>query len=155
IAKPKGRKMAGIGKHFSSTVGHPVQGHSMLTTLYVLPTLGRCCPQTPCLYRQREVCGREGVSFKSKVELMVEQIESFEPVQDTDTHVLMDSWFGCKAVWKAARQRGFHITSGLKANRSIRVANPNPAGAEGEVGWCWQTLPQYVAGLTEADYVAV
>jgi len=156
--KPKGRKMAGIGKHFSSTVGHPVQGHSMLTTLYVLPTLDRRCPQTPALYRQREVCEREGVPFKSKIDLLVGQISNFEGVVDTQTHVLVDSWFGCKAVWKAARERGFHITSGLKANRSIRVADPNRAGEAGEAGeadWCWQPLPEYVAGLTKADYVLV
>ncbi len=150
--KPKGRKMAAIGRHFSSTVGHPVQGHSMLTTLYVL--LGRRCPQTPGLYRQREVCIREGVPFKSKIDLMVEQIQSFEPVGGTNTHVLVDSWFGCKEVWKAARRRAFHITSGLKANRSIRVADPAQA-AQAAHGWRWQTLPEYAAGLTEADYKVV
>jgi SRSO17 transposase len=152
--KPKGKKMAGAGKHFSTTAGHPVWGHSMLTTLYVL--MGRRCPQTPHLYRQKEVCEREGEPFRSKVDLMVKQLEDFEPVEGTQTHVLVDSWYGCKAVWKAARGRGFHITSGLKANRSIRVADPanqdKPANSQ---GWCWQMLSEYVAGLTEADYVLV
>lgn len=148
--KPKGRKMQGVGKHFSTTAGHPVQGHSMLTTLYVLPTIGRRCPGAPSLYRQMEVCRREGVAFKSKVDLVGEQIESFEPVEGTHTHVLVDSWFGCKAVWRAARRRDFSITSGLKANRSIRVEDP-----AAEQGWRWQLLSEYVAGLTEADYVVV
>lgn len=148
IAKPKGRKMAGVGTHFSTTAGHPVRGHSMMTSLYVL--LGRRCPQAPRLYRQREVCQREGVPFKSKIDLMMEQIESFEPVEGTDTHVLVDSWFTCKGVWRAARQRGFQVTSGLKANRSIRAADP-----ESIQGWRWQPLPEYAAGLTEADYVSV
>jgi len=81
---------------------------------------------------------------------MVEQIESFEPVQGTNTHVLVDSWFTCKAVWKAARQRGFGLTGGLKANRSVRVEDP-----DGEHGWRWQPLPEYAAGIREEDYVQV
>lgn len=148
IAKPKGKKMSGIGTHFSTTAGHPVRGHSMLTSLYVL--MDRRCPQAPVLYRQKEVCQREGVPFKSKIDLMVGQIESFEPVEGTDTHVLVDSWFGCKGVWRVARQRGFQVTSGLKANRSIRAKDP-----QSSQGWSWQPLPEYVASLTEADYVSV
>ncbi len=150
IAKPKGRKMAGVGTrtHFSTTAGHPVRGHSMMTSLYVL--LGRRCPQAPRLYRQKEVCQREGVPFKSKIDLMMEQIESFEPVEGADTHVLVDSWFTCKGVWQVARQRGFQVTSGLKANRSIRAADP-----QSTQGWRWHPLPEYVASLTEADYVSV
>src|SRR4051794_12633172 len=63
LPKPKGVKMAALGQHYSSTVGHPVTGHSLFTCLYVL--LGRRCPQEPQLYRQRAVADQEKVPFRS------------------------------------------------------------------------------------------
>lgn len=43
------------------------------------------------LYRQKAVCEREGVSFQSKIDMAVSEIEAFESMADTDTHVLVDS----------------------------------------------------------------
>lgn len=147
MPKPKGRKMAALGRHYSSTVGHPVVGHSLFTCLYVL--LGRQCPQEPQLYRQKAVAAAEGVVFRSKIDLLVDQITRFVPVAGTRTHVLADSWFGCKAVWRAARQRGFAVPTGLKNNRQVRVAD---AAAPG--GWSWQLLSEYAAALRTEDYQA-
>jgi hypothetical protein len=53
-------------------------------------------------------------------------------------------------LWRAARERGFLITSGLKANRSLRV--PDPATP---TGWRWQRLDEYAAGLSDDAYTAV
>ena len=147
LVKPKGRKMAGVGRHYSTTVGKPVVGHSLVQGLYVVQ--GRRCPPAPQVYRQQAVCAAAGVPFRSKVDLMVETIRTFAPLPDTQTHVLVDSWYSAKAVWRAARDRGFLITSGLKANRSLRVPDPEAPG-----GWRWQTLADYAASLTEADYTA-
>jgi hypothetical protein len=55
--KPRGKKMAGLGKHYSTTAGKPVVGHSLMQALYVVE--GRRCPLAPQLYRGRAVCGRE------------------------------------------------------------------------------------------------
>ncbi len=77
---------------------------------------------------------------------MEEQIRTFAPVAGTRTHVLLDSWYGAKRLWKAARARGFLITTGLKSNRSLRV--PDPVA---EHGWRWQQLSEYAAALTEED----
>ncbi len=48
VAKSKGVKMAGLGRHYSTTAGTPVCGHSVARGLYVL--LGRRCPLAPQLY---------------------------------------------------------------------------------------------------------
>jgi hypothetical protein len=40
--KPRGRKMAGLGKHYSTTAGKPLVGHSLMQALYVVE--GRRCP---------------------------------------------------------------------------------------------------------------
>ena len=47
--KMRGKKIEGIGYHYSTTMGSTVRGHSLVQSLYVL--LGRCCPLTPQLYR--------------------------------------------------------------------------------------------------------
>jgi DDE superfamily endonuclease len=148
IQKRKGQRMQGLGKHHSTTEGKRVRGHSLVQSMYVL--LGRRCPLAPQLYRQQSVCKREGVPFRSKIELMIECICTFEPVEGTLTHVLLDSWYSAKAIWRVARERGFLITTGLKSNRSIRVDDPaSPAG------WRWQELAEYAAGLPTEAYALV
>jgi len=44
------------------------------------------------------------------------------------------------------RARRFLITTGLKANRSLHVPDP-----DAECGWRWQRLSEYAAGLTAED----
>jgi hypothetical protein len=146
--KQRGKKMEGIGRHYSTTAGRPVRGHSLVQSLYVLG--GRRCPLAPQLYRQKKVCAAEGVPFQSKVDLMEATIRDFVPLADTHTHVLLDAWYCAKAIWKAARDRGFLITTGLKSNRSIRVADETE-----KKGWRWQDLASYAAGLNDADYQEV
>jgi DDE superfamily endonuclease len=146
--KVRGKKMAGLGKHHSTTAGTRVVGHSLVQALDGVQ--GRHCPLEPQLYRQKAVCEAEGVPFQSKIELMAEQIRTFKPLTGTQTHVLLDSWYAAKCIWKAARERGFLITTGLKSNRFLRVADP-----EAPSGWRWQRLSEYAAGLRAADFEQV
>lgn len=87
------------------------------------------------------------MAFHSKIDLMEERILSFEPVAGTRTHVLLDSWYCAKVLWKAARARDFLITTGLKSNRWLRVEDPTE-----EQGWGWQRASDYTAQLQESDY---
>ncbi len=148
IEKRRGKKMAGLGKHYSTTAGTQVWGHSLVQALYVVE--GRRCPLEPQLYRQQAVCEREGVPFRSKIDLMEGQLRSFRPLDGTRTHVLLDSWYAAKRLWQAARQRNFLITTGLKSNRQLRIVDP-----DAPQGWRWQSLTDYAAGLTDADFEAV
>ena len=143
--KLRGKKMEGIGYHYSTTASATVKGHSLVQSLYVL--LGRRCPLEPRLYRQKKTCQAEGVSFASKVELMEALIREFEPLADTKTHVLLDAWYSAKRIWKAARERGFAITTGLKGNRLLRIREK---GARG--GWQWISLDAYAKRLRDEDY---
>jgi hypothetical protein len=146
--KPKGKKMQAIGRHYSTTARKPVPGHSMVTGLYLL--LDRRVPLEPQLYRTKKVAAAEGVEFRDKLEIMVGIIMSFEPVADTATHVVLDSWYASGKVWRAAKSRGFDITCGLKSNRSIKVADEEAAK-----GHKWVGLPAYAASLSEEDYELV
>jgi hypothetical protein len=143
--KPKGKKMQGLGRHQSTTEDNRIPGHRMVEGLYVL--LGRRCPLAPQLYRQQAVCQREEGSFASKIDLMETRIRSFEPVAGTLTHVLLDTWYCAQCLWRAARERGFLITSGLKSNRWLRVEDPTALQ-----GWRWQKLSDETAQLSTSDY---
>ncbi len=117
-SKPKGRKMAGLGRHYSTSEKKVVNGHCLFTSLYVL--LGQRCPLLPRLYRQKAVCEREGVPFQSKVDLAVAEIQEFEPVPTAHTHVVTDTWYHCRRVRRAAQRRGWDVSGGLKHNRWMR-----------------------------------
>jgi DDE superfamily endonuclease len=146
IHKRKAKKMEGLGMHHSTTEDKRVRGHSLVESLYVL--LGRRCPLAPQLYRQQKVCDVEGHAFQSKITLMETTIRTFEPVVGTLTHVLLDSWYSAKCLWRAAREREFLITTGIKSNRWLAVADPNAPK-----GWKWQRLSEYTAQLSASDYV--
>jgi hypothetical protein len=141
--KPKGRKMGGLGRHYSGVEKKVVGGHCLFTGLYVL--LGRRCPLRPRLYRQKAVCEQEGVPFQSKADMAVEEIEQFQPVPGTHTHVLMDSWYHCQRVRKAAQERGWDVSGGLKKNRNMRII-------DGDGSRRWLSLAEYAATLEREDY---
>jgi hypothetical protein len=145
MSKPKGRKMEGLGKHHSTTEDKRISGHSLVQGLYVL--LDRSCPLAPQLYRQEAVCATEGVAFQSKIEQMDTLISKFEPVAGTVTHLLLDSWYCAKRLWRAARERDFLITTGLKSNRWLHVADETV-----EQGWRWQKLSDYVDDYVQMQW---
>jgi len=141
--KPKGRGMGGLGWHYSNTEKGVVSGHCLFTGLYLL--LGQRCPLAPRLYRQRVVCEEEQVPFRSKIDLAVSEIETFEPAADTQTHVLVDSWYHSKRVRKAAQQRGWEFSGGLKSNRIMRLIHPDDSRE-------WLPLSKYAARLGPEDW---
>jgi hypothetical protein len=145
LAKPKGKKMAGVGHHYSTTAGRQIVGHSLVQGLYLL--LGRRCPWAPWLYRQQAVCAAEGLPFVSKIDRMAEVLTAFVPLPGTQTHVLLDSWYSAKRLWKLARMRGFAITTGLKKTRALRLED-----SSAERGWRWQRLDEYAAALPAEAY---
>jgi hypothetical protein len=145
-AKPKGRKMGGLGQHFSNSEQCTVNGHCLFTGLYVL--LGQRCPLPVQLYRQKAVCQREGVVFESKVAMATHQIETFEPVAGTQTHVLIDSWYHCRTVRQMAQKRDWDVSGGLKSNRVMRLIDE-----QGQRQWC--KLSAYAAQLKRDDWQEV
>ena len=146
--KPKGVKMQGIGKHHSTTYDTQVIGHSLVQCLYTV--LDRFCPLEPLLYRQKKTAEKEEIPFVSKIDLMIQQIQNFVVPPGTETHVLLDTWYNCKSIWKAARERKFKITTGIKRNRWLRV--PCEITSDTPKGWKWQKLEDYAASLPENAY---
>jgi hypothetical protein len=131
--------MEGQGWHNATTERKSMPGHSLFQSVYCL--LGRELPLTPERYRQQSVCEQEGVPFLSKVDLAVRAIQTFEPPPDTQTHVLVDSWYVNQAVWRATRQRNWDLTGGLKSNRQVRQTLPGGQRV-------WLKVTAYAADLT-------
>ena len=144
--KPKGRKMGGLGGHFSNTEQKVVSGHCLFVGLYSL--LGQRCPLKARMYCQESVCQKEKIPFQSKIAMAVEQIQQFQPVPGTQTHVLIDSWYHCKQVRRAAHKRGWEVSGGLKSNRVMRLTKED-GNRE------WMKLSAYAAGLTRDAWVEV
>jgi SRSO17 transposase len=141
--KPKGRKMGGLGHHYANSEGRVTAGHCLFTGLYVL--LGQRSPLPMQMYRQKAVCKQEDVPFRSKIDMAVEQIDAFKPVTGAQTHLLIDSWYHCKRVRKAAQQRGWHVSGGLKSNRVMRLID-----SDGHREWL--RLSDYLARLGPDDW---
>jgi hypothetical protein len=144
--KPKGRKMGGLGQHYSNTDQCVVTGHCLFTGLYVL--LDQRCPLEAQMYRQKSVCLQEGVPFQSKIDMAVNQIEGFEPVAGTHTHVLIDCWYHCRQVRRAAQKRNWEVSGGLKSNRVMRRMAADSSRE-------WLKLSEYAAGLGRDDWQEV
>ena len=140
--------MAGIGKHYSTTARGVVQGPSLVVGL--LELLGRRCPLPPLLYRQQAVAEAQGVPFQSKVDLVVGAIQGLIPVPGTKTHLLIDTWYTCHRLWRAALQRHFAITGGIRVNRWLRLPDPLHSECKRKV-----RLSAYLAELEPEDFVMV
>jgi len=144
--KPKGQKMGGLGYHYSNTEQKVVAGHCLFTGLYVL--LGQRCPLEPKMYCQKNTCEQDTQPFQSKVAMAVEEIETFEPVPDTHTHVLIDTWYHCKQVRRATQKRGWQVSGGLKSNRTMRLIAEDGSRT-------WIKLSEYATRLTPEDWSEV
>jgi hypothetical protein len=144
--KPKGRKMGGLGRHYSNTEQRTVSGHCLFTGMYVL--LGQRCPLPAQMYRQKSVCQQEGVPFQSKIQMAVSQMEQFEPAAGTNTHVLIDSWYHCRQVRKAAHRRNWDVSGGVKSNRFMRLTDPDGSQQ-------WLKLSEYAAQLSRENWQEV
>ena len=144
--KPKGRTMGGLGRHYSNTEQQVVTGHCLFSGLYVL--LGQRCPLEPKMYCQKSVCEAEGIPFQSKVDMAVTEIAQFEPVPHTHTHVLVDSWYHCRKVRRAAQHRNWDLSGGLKSNRVMRLIQADGSRE-------WHKLSAYAATLTRDDWCEV
>ena len=122
------QKMGGQGRHYSSVDKGTMPGHSMFQGVYLVE--GRQYPLDPQMYIQKHVCEKENRPFQSKVDMALDIVANFSPLDQTHTHVLVDSWYVSKKMWKAVKQRKWDLTGGLKCNRKLRIVN-----AEGELEW--------------------
>ena len=137
---------SGLGWHYSNIERKTVQGHNLFQAVYLVE--GYQFPLTPQMYCQKTVCEQIDQPFLSKVDLAVNTVADFQPLHGTHTHVLVDSWYLNKKLWKAVRKRKWDLTGGLKSNRRIRLKD-----SQGIVSW--PTISEYAATLGQEEFQAV
>jgi hypothetical protein len=140
------QKMGGQGQHYSSIDKCTMPGHSLFQGLYLVE--GRQYPLDPQMYIQKAVCEADQRPFCSKVDLALEVVTTFSPLPETQTHVLVDSWYVSKRMWKTVKQRHWDLTGGLKRNRKLRIVN-----AEGIREW--MRIDDFADELSAKQFQAV
>jgi hypothetical protein len=136
--------MQGQGWHYSGTDKATLPGHSLFQGVYLVE--GHQYPLDPQMYIQKSVCEKEKRDFCSKVDMALQAVACFEPLAGTHTHVLVDSWYVNKAMWKAVKQRHWDLTGGLKANRKLQVLDPLTGG------WTWMRLDDFAEELSAEPF---
>ena len=113
----RGKKMAAVGKFKDPLTGHYIIAHN-----YVAGSLhcrGITIPFAVKLYAKKEYCQNTKKEFKKTTELAAEIIRSFQPPSNIKVIVIFDSYYMCKVVGRAIKDKGFHLISTLKINRNI------------------------------------
>jgi len=124
LVEKSGKTMAGVAKHRSHKDGNKlVLGHVWVSAQLVVA--GSSYPLDWALYRRKIECEANDVAFRSKPEIARAIIEQYQPLPDTQTIVLTDSWYADKHLIKLCRKREFHYIGAVKANRKLKAGNHN------------------------------
>jgi hypothetical protein len=115
INRKTGKHMQEAGYHFDSKEDKAVWGHDVVTTHYVNKEIQY--PVHLSLYIKKETCQKEQHTFKTKIQLAVEQINAFTPPANTRVVVPFDSWYFCRQIVEAVNARGWDWVTQVESNR--------------------------------------
>jgi hypothetical protein len=90
----------------------------------------------------------EAVACERTIALMETLMRTVEPVVGTRTPVVLDRWSCATCLWRAARDRGFLLTTGRTSTRWLRSADESTPH-----GWRWLKRRDDLAGLSPQDGV--
>lgn len=123
LLEKTGKRMEGVGKHRSPIRKQAVWGHVWVTGHLVVA--GYSYAVEWLLYRRQNNCEQAGVSFVSKPKLAEQIVKQFEPLPETSTYVLTDSWYSSQQMLKVCQQRGFKYIGAVRPNRKVQIAGHN------------------------------
>lgn len=123
LVEKSGKTMAGVAKHRSHKTNKLVLGHVWVSAQLVVA--GYSYPLDWCLYRRKIECEANAIPFRSKPDIAREMIEQYQPLPNTQTIVLTDSWYADQKLLKLCRKCGFHYIGAVKANRKLKVGLHN------------------------------
>lgn len=123
LVEKSGKKMAGVAKHRSHKTNELVLGHVWVSAQVVVA--GYSYPLACALYRRKIECDASGIPFRSKPDIAHEMIEHYQPLSETQTIVLTDSWYANQDLIRLCRKRGFHYIGAVKSNRKLQVGQHN------------------------------
>jgi hypothetical protein len=133
LVEKTGQKMEGVAKNRSHKEKKQLRlGHMWVTAQLVVA--GYSYRLDWAVYRRQHECEQNGVEVVSKPELAYRKVENYQPLPDTQTYVMSDSWYSSQRLLKLCRQRAFHFIGAVKSNRKLIVGQHNLQVKE------WQTL---------------
>jgi SRSO17 transposase len=113
----RGKNMQAVSRMKDHVSGQYILGHQYVQA--VLRFAEHTIPLGVRLYVSKSESKKLGATFKKTTELAVELIESFIPPAGVKVIVLFDSYYLCKAVTAACKDKGFVYISTLKSNRNL------------------------------------
>jgi SRSO17 transposase len=109
--------MEGLDNHFSHSDGKCVWSHCVVTAHIVCEDSSYAWDFRS--YFREAYCQEHDLTFKSKNDLAIELLNTYQPTDDEQVYVLVDSWYTSKKLIDRCSQKGFHLIGGLRANRKI------------------------------------
>lgn len=113
----RGKVMDGVGWLYDPVQKKSVEGHNYVQAL--IRFRGFIIPLGVKLYVKKNAAESLDLEYKKLTELACELIESFVPPNEVTVRVLFDSYYLCREVVKAIRDKGFRFISVLKDNRNL------------------------------------
>jgi hypothetical protein len=121
-----GKKMAGFGLNHSTVHDDVIASQSIVTTLYHFQ--GFSFPFYPSLYKSETYCEEHKEIFKTKNDLLEEQILKAPLPGNVRTIGLFDAFYFNNQVINACHERHIEAMGRLKENRRALVSFHNPEG---------------------------
>lgn len=140
-----GNQTSGVSLQYSHLQGRLVLSYCLVTAVLVVGPW--VIPYDFKLYRRKAECERRGnlEQFRDKLSLAAELIAQWQPFEQTEPIVVVDSWYSGPAVLSACAKRNFTLICGLPSNRCIKAATNG----------AWRQLKEYAASLSASAYHSV
>ena len=121
-----GKKMAGFGFNHSTVEDAVIPSQSVVATLYHFNDLD--IPLHASLYKNKTYCEERNETFKTKNELLIEQMEKIKLPEGLRTIGLFDAWYFNTTVLRACERAGIEAIGRLKDNRRALLSSKDPVG---------------------------
>lgn len=121
-----GKKMAGFGFNHSTVHDDVIASQSIVTTLYHFQDFS--FPFYPSLYKSEAYCQEHNETFKTKNDLLVEQITKAPLPENLRTIGLFDAFYFNNQVIDACHERHIEAIGRLRENRRALLLSSDPNG---------------------------
>lgn len=111
------RRMEGLDNHFSHSDGKSIWSHCVVTAHVVSENYSFAWDFRS--YFREPYCEENNLVFKSKNDLAMELINSYEQTENEQVYVLVDSWYTSGKLIDTCNLNGFYLIGGLRVNRKI------------------------------------
>jgi SRSO17 transposase len=115
----RGKIMACVDKFIDPISGNYMIGHTTVNAIIYCKAI--IIPYATYLYAKKEYCKTDTIEFKKMTQITASIIRSFNPPEGVQVIVIFDSFYMCKEVISAVKEKNFHYVSTLKSNRNIIV----------------------------------